>query len=206
VHRRFVHQSPRVNRFPNVLHRSTPPPTLTLDRRAFYELAEECRAYAAELANYDQHRVNLQQCHRFNAWLAHLKRYDRLQPRLATLSAARPIARWQVVALMMILWFFLALSLPGRVSQQLATVMMGSWLLSIVAVFFIPESVYGTTIELLEGKVLRVVDALLEILESGAMEFTEAAFFKARENLLAARTELRQQIDLAHRPPNGPIL
>lgn len=205
MRRCLVHQSPQVNRLSTFLHRSPPPPTLTLDRRTFYELAAECRAYAAELANYDQHRVNLKQCHRFNAWLAYLKRYDRLNPQLATLSDARPIARWQVVTLMVILWLFIALALPGRISPQLATVMMGSWLLGIVAAFFIPESVYGTTIELLEGKVLRVVDVLLEILESGTMEFTEAAFFKARENLLAARHELRQQIDLAHRPPDGPI-
>jgi len=47
---------------------------------------------------------------------------------------------------------------------------------------------------------------LLEILNSGAMDFSEAAFFRTRENLLQARAELRLQIDLAHRPPNGPIL
>ena len=47
---------------------------------------------------------------------------------------------------------------------------------------------------------------MLEILNSGVMEFSEAAHFKVREDLLAARAELRQQIDLAHRSPNGPIL
>ena len=31
------------------------------------------------------------------------------------------------------------------------------------------------------------------------MDFSEAAFFQARENLIAAHEELRQQIDLAHR-------
>ena len=92
------------------------------------------------------------------------------------------------------------------IRDRMYTVMIGSWLLTIVAVFFIPESVYGTTTELLEGKVLRVVDVLLEILNSGTMGFSEAAFFRTRENLLKAREELRLQIDLAHRPPTGPIL
>ena len=49
------------------------------------------------------------------------------------------------------------------------------------------------------GKVLRIVDTLLDLLNGGAMDFSEAAFFQARENLLAAHEELRQQIDLAHR-------
>ena len=107
---------------------------------------------------------------------------------------------------MVAIWLILALALPGRVDQQWATMLVGSWLLTIVVVFFIPEAVYGTTIELLEAKVLRVVDVLLEILSSGAMEFSEAAHFRVRDDLLAAHAELRQQIDLAHRPPTGPIL
>ena len=76
----------------------------------------------------------------------------------------------------------------------------GGVLLTVLAVFFLPESLYGTTIELLEGKVLYIVDTLLTILNSGKLEFSEAAFFRARENLLIAHSELRQQIDLAHRP------
>ena len=179
---------------------------LPLDRKAFYDLAAGLPSYAAELANNDQHRVNLKECHRFNGWLAHVKRYEPLAPRLATLRAARPVARWQVVTIMVAILVLMALILPGRVNQQMYTVMIGSWLLTIVAVFFIPESVYGTTTELLEGKVLRVVDVLLEILNSGTMGFSEAAFFRTRENLLKAREELRLQIDLAHRPPTGPIL
>lgn len=190
----------------NVFRRTPSPAPLPLDRKAFYDLAAECRLYAAELANFDQHRVNLKQCYRFNGWLAHVRRYDKLAPYLATMPAARPVARWQILTLMAAVWVILALALPGRVSQQWTTLLVGSWLLTIVAVFFIPEAFYGTTIELLEAKVLRVVDALLEILNSGAMEFTEAAHFKVRDDLIAAREELRQQIDLAHRPPTGPIL
>lgn len=183
-----------------------PAAPLSLDRKAFYDLAASLPAYAADLANHDQHRVNLKECHRFNAWLAHVRRYDRIAPKVATLRAARPVARWQIVTLMVVTWVLMALLLPGRVSQQMYTIAIGSWLLTIVAAFFIPESVYGTTTELIEGKVLRVVDVLLEILNSGAMDFSEAAFFRTRENLLQARAELRLQIDLAHRPPNGPIL
>lgn len=189
----------------SIFRRTPSPPPLPLDRKAFYELAAECRAYAAELANFDQHRVNLKQCHRFNAWLAHVRRYDKLAPHLATMAAARPMSRWQIITLMIAVWMIMALALPGQVSQQWTMLLIGSWLLTIVAAFFIPEAFYGTTTELLEAKVLRVVDTLLEILNSGAMEFTEAAHFKVRDDLLAARAELRLQIDLAHRPPTGPV-
>jgi hypothetical protein len=195
-----------VNQLFATLRRSPPPAPLRLDRKAFYDLAAECRSYATDLANYDQDRVNLKQCHRFNAWLAHVRRYDKLAPRIAALSAARPIARWQILTLLVVVWLIMVMALSGRVSQAWQTVLTSGWLLTIVALFFIPESFYGTTTELLEAKVLRVVDALLEILNSGAMEFTEAAFFQTRQNLLDARAELRLQIDLAHRPPNGPIL
>lgn len=195
-----------MNQFLRTLRRPQPPAALRLDRKAFYDLAAECRSYATELANYDQHRVTLAECHRFNAWLAQLKRYDRLAPRLATLRPARPVARWQVVVLMVVVWVLMVLALPGMVSRQWVTILVGSWLLTIVAVLFIPESFYGTTNELLEAKVLRVVDTLMEILDSGAMDFTDAAFFRTRQNLLEARTELRLQIDLAHRPPTGPVL
>jgi hypothetical protein len=36
-------------------------------------------------------------------------------------------------------------------------------------------------------------------LNSGKMDFSEAAYFRAKENLTVAREELRLQIDLAHR-------
>jgi hypothetical protein len=195
-----------VNQLRRTLRRPHPPAPIHFDRKAFYDLATECRAYAAELANFDQDRVNLKECHRFNAWLAHLRRYDRLAPRIATIPMARPVARWQIVTLLVVVWVILALALPGIVNQQWYMVLLGGWLFTIVVAFFIPESLYGTTTELLEAKVLRVVDVLLEMLDSGMLEFTEAAFFKARENLLAAKAELRQQIDLAHRPHNGPLL
>ena len=195
-----------MNHLRRTLRRPSLPAPRHFDRKAFYDLAAECRTYAAELANFDQDRVNLKECHRFNAWLAHLRCYDRLAPRLAAIAPARPVARWQIVTILVVIWVILALALPGIVSQQWVMVLLGGWLVTIVAAFFIPESLYGTTTELLEAKVLRVVDSLLEMLDSGALEFTEAAFFRTKENLLAAKAELRQQIDLAHRPHNGPIL
>ncbi len=195
-----------MNTLRRTFRRPPPPDPLRLNRKAFYDLAAECRIYATELANFDQDRVNLKECQRFNAWLAHLRRYDRLAERLAALRTARPVARWQVVTLLVVAWVILALALPGLVSQQWLMVIMGGWLFGIVTLFFMPESLYGTTTERIEARVLRVVDLLLEILNSGVLEFTEAAFFQVKENLLAARSELRQQIDLAHRPHNGPIL
>jgi hypothetical protein len=171
-----------------------------LGRKEFYDLTVYCRQYALELARFDQDKVNLKECNRFNEWLRSLRRYEELVPTLANLRPARPIARWQIMVLLFVGWAILALTLPGRVGNQLYLVLTGGVLLTVLAVFFLPESLYGTTIELLDGKVLYVVDALLAILNSGKMEFSEAVFFRARENLLIARNELRQQIDLAHRP------
>src|SRR5690606_8308781 len=66
------------------------PPTgaIPLTRKEFFDLAEECRAYAVELAHHDQARVNLHHCYRFNAWLARVKSYEQLGPALATLGPA----------------------------------------------------------------------------------------------------------------------
>jgi hypothetical protein len=91
------------------------------------------------------------------------------------------------------------LAAPAWASRVSPAVWSSSTVFGLIILYFIPERVYGTTIELLEGKLLRVVDALDRLLTSGQVEFSEAAFFQVRENLEAARRELRQQIDLAHR-------
>lgn len=174
-------------------------PVRPLTRKAFYDLTAYCRTYAAELARFDQHRVNLKECNRFNVWLAELKSYDKLLPELSNLAPARPIARWQITVLLTVVWLILWLALPGRVERSLATALLVGGMGTIVVTFFLPESLYGTTMEMLEGKVLRVVDVLLDLLNRGEMDLSEAAFFRARENLLTAHEELRQQIDLAHR-------
>jgi hypothetical protein len=179
--------------------RRSAPPVRSLTRKAFYDLSVHCRTYAGELARYDQHRVNLKECRRFNTWLAELRGYEQLAPVLRTLAPARPIARWQLVVLMVVVWLILWLALPGRVERGLEIAALVGGMGTIVLLFFLPESLYGTTMELLDAKVLRVVDTLLDLLNAGGLEFSEAAYFKAKENLLAAHDELRQQIDLAHR-------
>lgn len=177
----------------------TATPVRPLTRKAFYDLTAYCRTYAAELARYDQNRVNLKQCYRFNTWLAEIKTYDKLRGPLHDLTPARPIARWQITVLLAVVWLILWLALPGRIERGLVTALLVGGMGTIVLTLFLPEALYGTTMELLDGKVLRVVDTLLDLLNKGEMDFSEAAFFKARENLLAAHEELRQQIDLAHR-------
>jgi hypothetical protein len=170
-----------------------------LTRREFYNLTERCRDYALELARHDQTRVDLSQCHKFNGWLPQLKAYDLLAPALRTLQPARPIARWQVLIIAAILGFLILTVLVVRTQRVWNQSFFFSYTFTLLLFYFVPERVYGTTIELLEGKMLRVVDALEALLVSGALGFTEAAFFQAKENLAIARRELRQQIDLAHR-------
>lgn len=168
-----------------------------LTRPEFYRLTERCREYAFELARYEQARVDLAQCHRFNAWLPELKSYDLLEPALRSMKPARPIARWQMMVLAAVMGFLLLLYLS---SINVRTVGFSyTFFFSLLLLYFVPERVYGTTIELLEGKLLRIVDALDQLLVKGEMGFSEAAYFQAKENLAAARQELRQQIDLAHR-------
>lgn len=184
----------------STLVRSTRSTTLTpLTRREFYRLTERCRAYALELAQYDQTRVYLQQCHQFNVWLRQLKSYDRLAPALRTLRAARPIARWQLLILGCLLGVVIWLALQARAYRLLASGFITSYAFFLFLFYFMPERYYGTTIELIEGKVLRIVDTLDDLLQHGDLGFTEAAYFQAKDNLQAARAELRQQIDLAHR-------
>jgi hypothetical protein len=172
--------------------------TVRLTRKEFYDLAEECREYAQDLARHEQHRVSLKHCHEFNRWLPRVQAYDLLAPQLKDMQPARPIARWQVMILFAVTGFLLMLILPGR-AGLLAMMLPYGLFFSLILLLFVPERLYGTTIELLEAKVLRVVEAMEQLLMNKELGFTEAAFFKVKENLEAARRELRQQIDLAHR-------
>jgi hypothetical protein len=172
---------------------------IPLTRKEFYELADYCRRYALELARYDQGRVSLRHCHEFNAWLPRLQSYDRLARALSNLKPARPIARWQIVSLAAVIGLILLLALPSRLERSLSSGVLSGYLLTMILFYFVPERFYGTTIELLEAKVLRIVEALDQVLLQDEMDFTEAAYFRAKENLESARRELRQQIDLAHR-------
>lgn len=182
---------------PSATNRQESPSTLT--RPAFYDLAQECYTYALELATYDQTRVNLQQCHRFNTWFQQARQYSQLQVPLQAIQNARPIARWQILALAIVAGVILFLALGTRLPRLSNAIFFSSYFFFLILLYFVPERLYGTTIEQIEGKVLRVVDALEKMLMAGEMEFTEAAFFQVKENLQNARRELRQQIDLAHR-------
>jgi len=154
---------------------------------------------AAELARYDQHRVRLKQCHSFNEWLLALKTYTLLGPQIAKITPARPITRWQLLVIGGVIGLFALLTLPPKLSQPWLTITFYGYLLSLLILFFIPERLYGSTIELLEAKTLRIVETLETILLSGQMEFSEAVYFQVKEQLTTAKRELRQQIDLAHR-------
>jgi hypothetical protein len=174
-----------------------------LTRKEFYNLAQECRDYALELARHEQARVSLKHCHEFNAWLVKVKSYDLLARPLAGIAPARPIARWQIMALAVVIGFVVMTALAGPVDRSLSTTFFYSFFFTLILFYFVPERLYGTTIELLEAKVLRVVDTLEQLLLGQDLGFTEAAFFRVKENLEAARRELRQQIDLAHRRWGG---
>lgn len=171
-----------------------------MTRKDFYELAAQCRAYAQELARHDQNRVSLKHCHEFNQWLPVVKSYDLLRPQLATLRPARPIARWQVLILTVVGGLLIFLIVAPRLDQAIGSMVFYGFALSVLLfAFFVPERLYGTTIELLEAKVLRIVDALDNVLARDDLGFTEAVYFRVKEDLQTSRRELRQQIDLAHR-------
>jgi hypothetical protein len=172
---------------------------IPLTRKEFYELAESCRVYAVELADHNPSRVDLTQCHKFNAWLAKVKSYDLLAERLRPLAAARPVARWQLLVLAISIWLVLAIALPGRADRTTTVLILNSAVFVLFGLFMIPEGFYGTTVEMIEGRVLRVVLALEEVLQANSLQLSEAAYFRAKETLAQAHLELRQQIDLAHR-------
>lgn len=176
-----------------------PPASHPLTRPEFYRISAECRRRATELARFDQHRVNLDQCHDFNRWRQELRRYDQLAPMLTNLSPARPIARRQIMIIGLVIGVILFFSLPTLVSRGLATGLLYAYLIMLLMFFFVPEGFYGSTIEHLEGKTLRIVEELERILLSGEMNFSQAAYFQVKDNLTEAKRELRQQIDLAHR-------
>ena len=169
-----------------------------LTRKEFYRLAIECRERALDLARHDQHRVVPAQCGLFNSWLAQLKEYDRLSASVSLIPAAFPLTRWHLMGLsglvwLLVVWF--AGDEMGASGQQILSVGLTA---ALILLYFLPERLYGTTTEKLEGKVLRVVETLEKILQSQEMQFSEAAYFQVKENLQAARAELRQQIHLAH--------
>ncbi len=170
-----------------------------LTRKNFYDLAEECRAITFELARHEQDRVNIEQCRAFNEWLPQVLAYDRLRADLPGLTPARPLTKWRLllfVSLGFALLTLLLRDLLGRYGLFFLVAMLTS---SGIVAIFVPERLYGTTIALIEAKVLRIVDVLEAMLLAQELDFTEAAFFKAKENLTIAKRELRTQLHQAQR-------
>lgn len=174
--------------------------TRKLTRKEFYDIAQQCREQALDLARHDQSRVSVAHCRDFNRWLRGLKEYQELAGPLQDLTPARPITRWHMMGISLALWFLLQFFLLRGLGEMGAQILGFGLVLLVLLLVFLPESLYGTTVELLEAKLLRVVETLEGLLFSGEMGFSEAVFFQVKENLRAAREELRQQIDLAHRP------
>lgn len=167
-----------------------------LTRKAFYDLAGECHAFAMRLATRDANTVDRVLCGEFNQFLARVRTFDRLAPRLGQLQPARPITRGMVLTAALAFWLLWA-TLGVRVLPQFSGLLgLGVSVSLIFLVFLIPPRVYGTSVEALEGRVLVVVDALLALLESGDMQFTEAAYFQVRDTLRETAAELRQQVYL----------
>lgn len=167
-----------------------------LSRKAFYDLAQECRAYAMRLATFDPNLVSREHVHEFNRFLARVREYDALRPKLASLQPGRPLTRPMILSAIGVLWLLLAI-FGTRVLSPVAAIVLLSLTSSLVfIVFLVPPSIYGTSVEAIEGRVLAVVEAMQELLESGEMQFTEAAYFAARDTLRSAADELRQQVYL----------
>lgn len=179
-------------------HRSSEIATQSLTPKLFYDLAGTCQTFAEDLARLDPLRVDLPSCHRYNEWIASLRRYQELTKQI-TMRPARPIARWQLLTLAVVAWIVLELALPGRVDRMLSTSILRGWFLGMVILFFVPQRFYGTTVELLEGRVLLIVETMQRMLQNGDIQFSEAAFFRAKEILESTQRELRQQLDLVHR-------
>lgn len=173
--------------------------TRPLTRNELYNLSKECREYAIELASHDQSRVSLKHCHEFNRWLPKVQSYDLLASELSNLKGARPVARWQVMIISALVGLLVLLSWPPDQAEQLRASLLYLIPLLLLGIYFLPERIYGTTIELVEAKVLAVVELLETKLQSNTLEFSEGAFHQVKENLQFARQELRQQIDLAYR-------
>lgn len=93
-----------------------------LTQKDFYTLVQYlyCHNYSLDLAGHDQSRVSLRHCHEFNQWFSTVQSYDLLGPALMSIqSAARPIARWQVMVLGVVLGLVLGLALPSEIGQPM---------------------------------------------------------------------------------------
>lgn len=170
-----------------------------LTRKAFYDLAIQCRDLAQELARHEQDQVDVALCRRFNQWLPQLLAYDPLRTALPNLTPARPLTRNRLFGAITLASILMALVFREPLGRLFLFVLISTVTVTAITLFLLPVRFYGTTVALIEGKVLRVVNVLEIMLMAGDLGFTEAAFFAAKENLTIARSELRQQIHLAQR-------
>ena len=165
-----------------------------LTRKEFYDLAHECRDYALRLANYDQDSVNRALCKEWNAFLPRVRAYDSLRPRLVRLHRARGITRAIVLGSALLAYFFIVLVVVRLIPRATSPLLLGISAMLILVVALVPPSLYGTSVEAIEGRVLVVVEALEGMLDQE--QFTEAAYFAVRDVLREAAAELRQQVFL----------
>ena len=154
---------------------------------------------AFELARYEQDRVNVDQCRVFNEWLPKVLAYERLAADLPDLTPARPITRWPVMLVTAVFLALLTLLMRDLLGRYLFYFLGITLTVSGITLVLLPERLYGSTIALIEAKVLRIVDVLEAMLLAQELDFTEAAFFKAKENLTIAKRELRTQLHQAQR-------
>jgi hypothetical protein len=165
-----------------------------LTRKAFYDLAHECRAYAMRLATHDQDSVDRALCKEWNAFLPRMREFDQLRPHLAQLQPARGITRVMAIGGTLLVYFFLVMVVARLVPLSVTPVLLGVSALLVFGVVMIPPAAYGTSVEAIEGRVLVVVEALESLLDQE--QFTEAAYFAVRDVLREAAAELRQQVSL----------
>jgi len=170
-----------------------------LTRKIFYDLAVECRDLAQDLARHEQDQVDVALCRRFNDWLPRLLVYDALRTALPNLTPARPPPRNRLFGVITLISIILALIFREPLGRLFLFAMVSAVTLTAITLFLLPVRFYGTTVALIEAKVLRVVNVLEAMLLGEEMDFTEAAFFVVKENLAAAQAELRQQLHFAQR-------
>lgn len=148
------------------------------------------------LANHDQDLVSRELCREFNLFLDRVRGYDRLQEPLTGLRRARGLTRGMMLGAALFLWLLISMVIGRYVGQgQLLMLLTGAFML-ILMLLLIPASVYGTSVEAIEGRLLVVVQSLQAMLEDGEMGFSEAAYFVVRDVLREAGDELRQQVYL----------
>ena len=167
-----------------------------LTRKEFYQLAGECRDYAMRLANYDPNAVNGTLCREFNLFRDRMLGYDQLHDTVLRLKPARPLTRGLVMAVVLAIWLLIVVITLRLLTQISGMLTLSLTLVVMLGSFIVPPALYGTSVEAIEGRVLAVVDRMLEMLEAGDLGFTEAAFFQVRDMLREANSELRQQVYL----------